>query len=103
MGVISSAIEFIEKLRDDNPATIKFIKKDGSERIMKCTLNFNKIPDSDKPKGVSLKAILNLIRKHKLVHVYDLEKRLWRSVPFDRIEWVTIDNRRFTISNKGGL
>jgi len=95
--VIDDAIDFLEKIRAEDEVTIKFRKKDGTERIMRCTLNFDRIPDADKPKDVSLKKIMNLIRKFKHIHVYDLDKNGWRTVPFDRAEWMDINNQRYRI------
>lgn len=55
---------------------------------MKCTLNFDKIPKDDKPKNVNLPNILNMINKNGVIRVYDLEKKGWRSVKFQTVEWV---------------
>jgi len=85
--IIDSAIEFLDRIRSEDEATIFFKKKDNSDRIMKCTLNFDKIPKQDKPKGVDLKKILGLIKKN-ILHIYDIEKSGWRSVPVDRVEWL---------------
>jgi hypothetical protein len=88
-NIISSATEFLDKIRKEKEVTIKFVKKTtNQERTMKCTLDFNRIPLSDRPKDVNLSKILGLIRKHKILHVYDLEKQGWRSVPFDRVQWM---------------
>lgn len=95
---ITTAIDFVEKIRKEDIVSVKFIKKDGTERIMKCTLSFDRIPKADRPKDVSLKKIMDLIKKHNQIHVYDLDKNLWRSLPFDRAEWLeTKDHRRFNI------
>jgi hypothetical protein len=59
---------------------------------MKCTLNFSRIPEELRPKGVNLKNILKQIKEHKILKVFDLESMGWRSAPFDRTEWLqTID------------
>ena len=42
--VIRSAVEFWQKLYEVGEAKIKFTKKDGKIRIMKCTLDFKRIP-----------------------------------------------------------
>jgi len=99
-GIIDNAISFLEKLRDPKTkfAIIKFIKKDGSIRLMKCTLDFDKIPKDHLPKNVNLPQILKLLQKNKIVRVYDLEKMGWRSVPFDKVEWIeTNDKVRYRI------
>jgi len=99
--VIDNAVDFLEKIRKEDEVTIKFIKKNGDERVMKCTLNFDKIPSRHKPKDVSIANIMKNIRIHKLVNVYDLEKNDWRSVPFDRAEWLETpsNNLRYTIKS----
>jgi hypothetical protein len=46
---------------------LTFIKKDGSERIMTCTLAEQKIPDEHAPKGVER------AKSDEAVAVFDLE------------------------------
>jgi len=96
--IIRTAVDFLEKVRGEDEVRIKFRKVDGTERIMRCTLNFDKVPRNKIPKDVNLARMLNLLRKFKIIHVFDLDKDDWRSVPFDRADWVeTADNRRLTI------
>jgi len=95
--VIVSAIQFWKKVYDEKDVTIRFIKKDGSPRIMRCTLDFKKVPEKDKPKGVDIQNILKLIQKSKIIHVYDLEKKGWRSVPFERVEYMESDDTRYYV------
>ena len=73
-SVIRSAVEFWEKLYEVGHAKVKFVKKDGTIRIMKCTLNFEKIPKKQYPKNVNMPKILKLMQKSGIIHVYDLEK-----------------------------
>lgn len=98
--VIVSAVTFWKKVYDEKEVIIKFIKKDKTIRIMRCTLDFTKIPTRDHPKGVNIQNILNLIQKNKIMHVYDLDVKGWRSVPFDRVEWMDTKDRRYYTSNK---
>ena len=93
--VIVSAIQFWKKVYDEKEVIIRFTKKDKSNRIMKCTLDFEKIPKKDHPKSVNIQQILSLIQKNKIMHVYDLNKKGWRSVPFDRVEWMDTKDRRY--------
>jgi len=100
-GIIDDAMKFLEKLRN-MPVTIKFTKKDRSVRLMKCTLDFDLIPKGDKPKSVNIPKIMGLIRNSNIIHVYDLEKKGWRSVPFTKVEWLeTNDNKRYRMRIKG--
>jgi len=97
-SIISSAVEFWEKLYEAGEAQVKFVKKDGTIRIMKCTLDFEKIPKEKQPKSVNMSKILTLMQKSGIIHVYDLEKKDWRSVPFKSVDWLlTDDNIRYKI------
>lgn len=58
-------------LREDNPVTVTFIKKDGTERVMKCTKNIANIPSDMHPK--------NEIAESTAIRVFDLENQGWRS------------------------
>jgi len=89
--IIRSAIEFWEKLYATSEAKVKFTKKDGTIRIMKCTLDFKRIPKSKRPKTVNMPKILKLMQKSGIIHVYDLEKKDWRSVPFKNVDWLELD------------
>ncbi len=93
--IIVSAIQFWKKVYDEKQVIIRFTKMDGSNRIMKCTLDFKQIPKRDHPKSVNIEKILKLIQKNKIMHVYDLNMKGWRSVPFDRIEWMDTKDRRY--------
>jgi len=93
--VIVSAVQFWKKVYDEKEVIIRFVKQDKSVRIMKCTLDFEKIPKKDHPKSVNIQRILQLIQKNKIMHVYDLNKHAWRSVPFDRVEWMDTKDRRY--------
>jgi len=93
--VIVSALQFWKKVYDEKEVMIKFKKKDGTDRIMRATLDFTKIPEPDKPKSVNIPQILKLIQKNKIMHVYDLDKKGWRSVSFERVEYMDTPTRRF--------
>ena len=95
--IIVSAVKFWKKIYDEKDVIIKFVKKDGADRIMRCTLDFDKIPRGDHPKKVNIEQILKLIQKNKIMHVYDLEKKGWRSVPFERVEWLDTKDRRYYV------
>jgi len=90
-NVIQSAIDFLKKLSTADVAIISFIKKDGTERRMNCTLNMDRIPAKDHPKSVSLVKILQMIQDHGLIRVYDLENNGWRSVRYETCKWANID------------
>jgi len=96
--LIRNAVNFWQTLYDAGEAMVKFIKKDGTIRIMKCTLDFNKIPKIDHPKNVNMAKILKLMQKSGVIHVYDTEKGAWRSVPFNKVDWMETPEKRYKIS-----
>jgi hypothetical protein len=61
---------------------VTFDKKDGSERIMKCTLLESEIPTENQPKGT------NRAHSDESIAVFDLEKSAWRSFRFDSVKKV---------------
>jgi hypothetical protein len=67
-----------------NPVTITFTKKDGTERVMKCSLNPNLIPKVE-PKAITEDA---KPRKESTtsMRVFDLEKNEWRSFTIKNIK-----------------
>ncbi len=85
---ITSAIEFLKLIRVEKEVEVQFIKKDGTTRKMKCTLDFTRIPKDKRPKGIDLVKILVKIQKSKTLSVFDLEKQDWRSIPFERLEYL---------------
>jgi hypothetical protein len=85
---IKTALEFWQKIYDEREATVKFVKKDGTIRMMRFTLDFAKIPKKDHPKSVDLVKIMKQMNEKGIIHVYDLDKKGWRSVPFETSEWV---------------
>jgi len=97
LDTIDSAIDFLTRISSEDVVIVKFKKVDGTDRIMRCTLNFARIPKEDRPKSVSLKDILSLIKKNKILRVYDIEKMGWRSVPFDRTEYLKTNSKMYSI------
>lgn len=67
------------------PVTVTFNKKDGSERVMTCTLEKDKLPpleikENVKPKKENL----------DVVSVYDLNAKGWRSFVLKNVTNITI-------------
>ena len=96
METLDTAIDFLTMLTESDFIMIYFIKKSGEKRLMKATLNFNKIPKNHHPKQYNLKNILTKIRKSKGLSVFDLEKIGWRSIPLEneRIISITTDQNK---------
>jgi len=95
--VIQNAIQFWHKLNTEKEVMIKFTKKDNTTRFMHCTLDFQKIPKVDHPKKVDIAKILKLMQNSGILHVYDLDKKGWRSVPFNKIEYIEANNKRYKV------
>lgn len=62
-----------------NPTTVTFTKKDGTERIMKCTRSPDLIPEDQHPKNGTGDSDSTL-------RVFDLDKNEWRSFIVENIK-----------------
>jgi hypothetical protein len=98
--ILKNAIEFFDKLKASEFVTLEFTKKDGSLRKMKCTLNWDMIPVDKRPKNVNMISILKLMNGNKIIHVFDIEKNDWRSVPYTKVKWM-IDNNKQMYNLRG--
>lgn len=65
--------DWLDQYLSENTITVQFTKKDGSERTMVCTRNFNSIPADKQPKGTLEKTSTDAVR------VFDTEIQEWRS------------------------
>ena len=70
------------------PTTIVFTKKDGTERVMNCTINAELVPADPIVEGV--------VKKEKKVNeevmpVYDLDAKAWKSFRWDSIKQVRFE------------
>ena len=55
-------------------ATVTFTKKDGSERVMKCTLNPDQLPEAPVTESKKERKV-----NDNVLAVYDIEAKGWRS------------------------
>jgi len=95
---IDNAIDFWNLIYKEKEIDIKFEKKDGTTRFMKATLDFMKIPAEQVPKQqINVPKIINLARKNKVIHVFDLEKQAWRSVNLTSVEYVKVKNKVYKV------
>ena len=62
----------------ENVCLVRFIKVDGSERTMKCTLREDMIPEVHKPKH-------GKAQNDEVLAVFDLDKEAWRSFRLDSV------------------
>lgn len=65
--------------------TVTFTKKDGTERVMKCTLKPDLLPpqvvNEDKPAKK---------KSETSIAVYDLEINAWRSITYDTVSIIQV-------------
>lgn len=71
--------EWLKSLLRSGVYTVEFVKKDGSQRKMCCTLMESEIPSEFTPKGTK-KTISN-----DSLSVFDVEVNGWRSFRYDSI------------------
>lgn len=68
------------------PATITFTKKDGSERVMNCTLRADMLP------AVEIKEDKTPRKQNdSILSVYDLDAQGWRSFTVSRVKRVEFE------------
>lgn len=78
----------LKELLQEGPVTVTFLKKDGTERTMRCTTNVkdflpspNVVPDAPKtPRKVN----------PNQVRVWDLDKEAWRSFNYESVTSVDV-------------
>ena len=80
---INSVNGLYEILRN-NVANVKFTKVDGTERVMRCTLKDDMLPEAYRGKGTVLTETTNTLR------VYDLDNSGWRSIRVESVLQLSI-------------
>lgn len=76
-SIPQASIEALKENLKKGPVRFAFRKKDGSLRLAYGTLDINKIPSSNHPKGNSASP--------KILPFYDLEKFAWRSIQIGQL------------------
>lgn len=66
-------------------ATVTFTKKDGTERVMKCTLNPEQLPPAPVTEGKKERKV-----NESILSVYDVEVKGWRSITIKSIKQVQL-------------
>lgn len=76
----------LPELLKNNIATVTFTKKDGTERVMKCTLKPDLLPiqvvNEDKPAKK---------KSETTIAVFDLEINAWRSISYDSVSSIDLE------------
>lgn len=73
--------ELVENLKDGE-VVVTFKKKDGTERIMRCTKSFDSIPEEKRPKTTNEVVEKSTTTNTDLIMVWDLDKEGWRSFDY---------------------
>lgn len=71
--------DWIKSHLNYGPVSVTFVKKDGTERVMNCTLKSDLTKDYEK-KTDRVKTV-----NEETCPVFDLEKQEWRSFRFDTV------------------
>ena len=91
---------WIKGLLSNSEVKVTFVKADGTDREMRCTLDGAKIPAKPIAPTNSTGPVDGIVRESKQprkepdphsIRVYDLEKQEWRSFRFDRLKKVTAE------------
>lgn len=75
--------DWLKGLLNNGEATVKFIKADGSDRLMRCTLQESVLPKVDKTVTKTRKV------SDETLSVWDLDANGWRSFRWDSIKEVS--------------
>jgi hypothetical protein len=87
--------DWVRSLLQKGPITVVFVKADGTDREMLCTLNSDYIPTTTVPVG----SVTGIVKENKerkkpdehSLRVFDLEKMEWRSFRFERLRKVSAE------------
>ena len=100
--------DWVKSLLEKQPITVTFVKADGTDRTMRCTLNWNLIPEKPPMAVISHSASIvgrvdGLVtestkpRKQPkepdpaVIKVYDLDAEAWRSFRMDRLKKISAE------------
>jgi hypothetical protein len=67
-------------------AEVTFTKNDGTERLMKCTLQKSIVPASTKEEGTTTVRKIN----EQVLPVWDIDKSAWRSFRVDSVKGIKV-------------
>ena len=100
--------DWVRSLLDKQPITVTFVKADGTDRSMRCTLNWNLIPEKPPMAVMSHSASIvgrvdGLVAETKkprkqpkepdpaVIKVWDLDAGAWRSFRMDRLKKINAE------------
>lgn len=87
--------DWVRSLLQKGPITVTFVKADGTDREMRCTLHPEKLP----PAPVATGPVDGIVQESKQrkkpdehsLRVFDIDKSEWRSFRFDRLKKVATE------------
>ena len=87
--------DWVRSLLQKGPVTVTFVKADGTEREMLCTLDPGRLPEPNMPVG-PVDGIVKESKERKKpdehsLRVFDLDKNEWRSFRFERLRKVSAE------------
>jgi hypothetical protein len=77
--------EWLKAMLHQGPATVTFTKKDGTERVMNCTLEASQLPVVELKEGATPRK-----ESTTSLRVFDLDKKEWRSFVIKSIKRVEL-------------
>jgi hypothetical protein len=90
--------DWVTSLLNKQEITVQFTKADGTDRDMRCTLNWDLIPPQpQKPTPGPVDGIVLESKKPRketdpaVIKVFDLEAQSWRSFRMDRLKKITAE------------
>lgn len=94
--------DWVKSLLGKQEITVRFVKADGTERDMRCTLNWELIPSPPQKlstvpvDGIVIESAKKPRKEPKepdpaVIKVYDLEAQAWRSFRMDRLKKITAE------------
>lgn len=88
--------EWLKGLMEDNVVTVVFTKKDGTERVMRCTTNPELVPQVVHETNTSNPIDFPTVKKERKINMntlvaYDLAKSDWRSFVVKSVKSVAFD------------
>jgi hypothetical protein len=81
MKVKANIYDALKSLLSCGSVSITFTKRDGTERVMKCTNVLADIPEERRPIGES-----TFSENKDIIRVYDIESEGWRSFRVDSVK-----------------
>jgi hypothetical protein len=90
--------DWVTSLLNKQEVTVSFTKADGTDRNMRCTLNWDLIPPQ--PQKTTTGPVDSIVLESKkprketdsaVIKVFDLEAQAWRSFRMDRLKKITTE------------